>query len=286
MTQPLIFASTDLAARIESAECDLLLASARSGGMETDAPLVLEVGSGVAIYAGEESPLNKVAGVGFDGPLHPEVLEAVETMYAEAGVPVQVELATLAHASIAPLLTARGYRVVGFENVMGTELPTRLEPAPDVPDLSVEPLMGSTREFEDWLDVLVSGFSAPDDQGVPSHESFEVDAIRRVLGQQARANGMRCYLARRAGDVAGGASMRIGQGVAHLCGAATRVEHRRRGVQRALLHRRLVDAAESGCDLAVVTTLPGSTSQKNVQSSGFELLYARVILLFDPEHRT
>ncbi|MCV7070946.1 GNAT family N-acetyltransferase, partial [Mycobacterium rufum] len=52
-----------------------------------------------------------------------------------------------------------------------------------------------------------------------------------------------------------------------------------RGVLGALLHRRLRDAAELGCDLAVVTTAPASTSQKNVQRTGFQLLYTRAVLV-------
>ena len=72
--------------------------------------------------------------------------------------------------------------------------------------------------------------------------------------------------------------MRITDGIAQLTGAATAPALRRRGVQAALLAARLRDAAEAGCDVAVVTTAPGSTSQKNVQRNGFDLLYARLIL--------
>ena len=35
----------------------------------------------------------------------------------------------------------------------------------------------------------------------------------------------------------------------------------------------------SGCDLVVVTTAPGSKSQENCHRRGFELLYARAILV-------
>jgi len=47
----------------------------------------------------------------------------------------------------------------------------------------------------------------------------------------------------------------------------------------ALTARRLADAQRAGCDLAVVTTSPGSKSQENAQRHGFELLYARAILV-------
>jgi hypothetical protein len=50
-------------------------------------------------------------------------------------------------------------------------------------------------------------------------------------------------------------------------------------VQTALLSVRLADAARAGCDLAVVTTQPGSKSQQNVQRRGFHLLYTRAVLV-------
>jgi hypothetical protein len=53
-------------------------------------------------------------------------------------------------------------------------------------------------------------------------------------------------------------------------------------VQTALLATRLADAAAAGCDIAVVTTAPGSQSQQNVQRRGFQLLYTRAILVKAP----
>jgi hypothetical protein len=50
-------------------------------------------------------------------------------------------------------------------------------------------------------------------------------------------------------------------------------------VQTALLRARLTAAAAAGCDVAVVTTQPGSKSHRNVQRQGFDLLYARAILV-------
>lgn len=76
--------------------------------------------------------------------------------------------------------------------------------------------------------------------------------------------------------------MRTFEGVALLCGSSTLPAHRRRGVQTTLLATRLAEAAAVGCDLAVVTTLPGSRSQHNVQRHGFELLYTRAILVREP----
>ena len=53
-------------------------------------------------------------------------------------------------------------------------------------------------------------------------------------------------------------------------------------MQTALLAARLADAAAAGCNVAVVTTQPGSRSQHNVQRRGFDLLYVRAVLVKEP----
>ena len=54
-------------------------------------------------------------------------------------------------------------------------------------------------------------------------------------------------------------------------------------MQTALLHTRLARAAAAGCDLAVMTTQPGSKSQQNAERQGFGLLYVRAVLVRPPD---
>ncbi|MEN8374769.1 MAG: GNAT family N-acetyltransferase [Gemmatimonadota bacterium] len=275
----MLFATTELAARIERVEAGLMADSGRA--VERSRPaasaMVLSLAGGVATYAGEGSPLNKVAGLGFEGPVSVAELEEVERLYAERGSPVHVELSCLADPSIGALLTGRGYRLVGFENVLGRELSDG--PAGDSPGLDIR--ASDEADFDVWLDAVVTGFLSPNDEGLPAHESFAREALEQAIGDMAGAEGFLRYLARRDGNPAGGASMRLGEGVAQLCGAATVPAHRRRGVQAALLAHRLAVAARAGCDVAVVTTQPGSLSQRNVQRNGFELLYTRAVLMLE-----
>lgn len=71
--------------------------------------------------------------------------------------------------------------------------------------------------------------------------------------------------------------MVITDGVVELGGASTLPEFRQRGGQTALLTARLAAAKALGCDLAIVLTAPGSTSQRNIVQSGFYLAYTRAI---------
>ena len=172
-------------------------------------------------------------------------------------------------------MTERGYRLVSFENVLGLALegePERVTP----PGVEVRP--GADDEFEAWLDVVADGVAHPDAQEVPSHEKFPGEVVERAERDLVAA-GVTRYVALRDGAIAGGASIRMAEGVAQLTGAATAPAHRRRGVQSALLAARLTDAAAAGCDLAVVTIQPASKSQQNAQRQGFDLLYTRAVLV-------
>ena len=105
--------------------------------------------------------------------------------------------------------------------------------------------------------------------------------MRQVFRDFAGSAGFTRYIARVHGTNAGGAGLRLSEGVAQFCGASTLPAFRRRGVQAALLRCRLRDAAEAACDVAVVTTQPGSKSNHNAQRQGFALLYARAVLVKD-----
>lgn len=268
-----------LAARIERAEARLLadgvVCVARRIGEGSDV-LSRPFAGGHAAFAEPGSPLNKVAGLGFEGVPPEEELALVEGEFARRECPVRVELSSLADPSVGAFLTRRGYALEGFEDVLGLRLPALDLPAIDA-DVRVR--NSGPDELEAWLEVTVTAFLTPDEQGVPSSETFEAEVLRRVVRDFVQAEGMTRFIAERSGVPAGGGSLRVAGGVAQLCGAATLPAHRRRGVQTALLVERLAAAGRAGCDFAVVTTQPGSKSQANARRRGFALLYTRAVLV-------
>ncbi|GAA2280106.1 hypothetical acetyltransferase, GNAT family protein [Streptomyces ruber] len=273
-----LFCDIALGERIERAETDFIAAGSeaalrRLGG---DDGFVIRLAGGVACRTEAGSPLNKVAGLGFAGVPGADELDAVERRFADAGAPVQVELAHLADPEVGAMLTARGYRLVGFENVLGR--PLGGVPSEAVPS-GIDVRHSDDTDFGQWVDTVVGGFARPDAQGLAPHEEVPRDVLERAVRDLTAAAGMRRYTASVDGAVAGGAGMRITRGIAQLTGAATLPAYRRRGVQSALLATRLAVAAEQGCDLAVVTTQPASQSQQNAQRRGFSLLYTRAILV-------
>ncbi|TCO54793.1 GNAT family N-acetyltransferase [Actinocrispum wychmicini] len=273
-----LFCDIALAERIERAETEFIVKGSEAAlrrRPETGG-FVIPVAGGAASYAEPDSPLDKVLGLGFGGVPDTAVLDEVERAFAARGAPVQVELTHLADPAIGALLTGRGYRLVSFENVLGRDLTGGHE---RVTPPGVEVRLSGDDEFEPWLDVVVDGFAHPDTQGVPSHEEFPREVIGNAVRDLSTVANVHRYLALRDGTLAGAASMRTSDGIAQLAGATTAPTHRRRGVQTAMLSARLADAVAAGCDLAVITTQPGSKSQQNAQRSGFDLLYTRAILV-------
>jgi GNAT superfamily N-acetyltransferase len=53
---------------------------------------------------------------------------------------------------------------------------------------------------------------------------------------------------------------------------------RRRGLHGELIAARLNEALVHGCHLATAGTRPGSTSQRNYERLGFEVVYTKVTL--------
>ncbi len=272
-----MFADRLLASRIDGAEARLCEAVARlrQPGLRAS---VRPISGGLAVYAGPDSPFSKVIGLGFEAPLDLDGLADIEGEWRDRGEPVRVELSTLAGAAAGPALSTRGYRVHGFENVLGCPL-DGVSDAAIAPGIAIEPVRdGETRL---WIDVALTASLAPDGTGSVPDDPLSRDQLERELIDFAAIQGLRRYLARIDGDPVGEAALRLDResGLAQLPGAATLPAFRGRGVQKALLQRRLADASEAGCDIATVTTAPGSRSQGNVMRRGFRLLYARAIMV-------
>jgi GNAT superfamily N-acetyltransferase len=269
-----LFCDVDLAARIERAEAHFIGAYSEAAGRRAGAGgFVTALAGGVASYAEPDSPLNKVAGLGFAGVPDPAELDEIERSYAAVHAPVQAEVSSLADPALLETLAGRGYRLVSFENVLGRALGAPVETVAP-PGVEVGP--SGDDELDAWVDVAVEAALHPDTEGVPWHEEFPREILENA--ERDAATLVRRYLARLDGTPAGSGSMHLTGGIAQLTGAGTAPAFRRRGIQSALLAARLADATAAGCDLAVITVQPGSKSQQNAQRRGFDLLYTRAVL--------
>jgi len=256
-----ILAGLELARRLEAAEVftGMACAEAQPGAA------MLEVAGGVAIFAGAGSPLTRAVGLGMRGAVSAADCDRMEEFFAAHGCPSSVEICPLADPSVVEQLSARGYRLTEFNNVL-------VRPLAGLP---VQPAAADVRlagpdEGPLWAATAARGFLEKDTFG---EEELEVG---RTIFRIRRA---RCYLARAGGQAAAVAALVIHGGLATLFADSTAINFRGRGLQGALIRQRLSVAGEEGCDLATAATLPGSPSQRNYERCGFQVVYTRVVLM-------
>ncbi len=273
-----MFADTELALKIETAEANLIRNFMHSNANEIDRALIFAdaICGGVASFIRPGSPLNKIIGLCLKESIDKKRLEEIENLYFQHSEPVRIELCTLANAEVGRHLTESGYRLHGFENVLGRSLRIDLKPA----QTSIEIVQVTKDNIENWAQTMVKGFSHSDETGI-NVDTFSMTVINQAIRDSILSNDSCRYLAIRNEGVAGGASMFVDGKIALLTGATTLPAYRRLGVQNELLVHRLSVAREQGAEIAVITTAGGSRSQANAVRQGFSLLYSRAILVSD-----
>src|SRR5439155_21429297 len=109
------------------------------------------------------------------------------------------------------------------------------------------------------------------DLRVAGHE-IPAEARESVVGWP-RIDGVTTYVARMGGEPAGSGALFIHDGVGYLADASTLPPARGRGVQAALIARRVRDAHRRGCNLVGSLAAPYSTSQRNLERGGLRLAF-------------
>jgi len=190
---PSLFCDTDLAARIERAEVQLITLLGEATRRRTKAldGFAIPIAGGLASFAEHGSPYNKVVGLGFGGVPSTRALDEIEHAYAACGAPTQIELAHLADPEIGELLTGRGYRLESFENVLGCAIEPGLERATPA---GIEVRRSGDEELDAWIDVVVDAAAHPDTQGVAWHEEFPRKILENAERDSAAA-GLARYAA-------------------------------------------------------------------------------------------
>jgi GNAT superfamily N-acetyltransferase len=264
-TQLYDFVDLDFARRLEMAETMNQNEVKSLQRFAPEATLAMLAG-GTAIFGGRPYPANHIVGMGLYGPVTDADIDRVEDFYRSRGVPCEIVVSPLADGSLLEALAPRGYRITEFNSVLVSRLNQHdlIEPAGGI---TVERVTESTEQI--WDRTIAQGFA-------------EFGALpENLFAAFAPLPDSLCFLARVDGEPAGGATGAIMReaGIAALFGTATLPEYRRQGVQTALINRRLWEAAQQGCEYAVVSTLPGSGSQRNMERRGFRVAYTKVVMV-------
>jgi len=216
------------------------------------------------MFDGPQSPMTQTFGLGLFQPPTADDFEALEAFFAERGAPVFHEVSPLADAATFELLNVRGYQPVEFTSVMYRGLEGQEGQEGQTGNLIAR--RAGPGDTEACARAMADGW----------REAGFADFIHAMGRVYAASDGIDLFLAELDGRVIATGVLSLYDGVAHLAGAATVPDGRRRGAQNALLDARLRFAARQGCDLALVGAAPGSGSQRNAERNGFRIAYTRV----------
>jgi GNAT superfamily N-acetyltransferase len=225
------------------------------------------VAGAYAIFAGADSPISRTIGLGLNGAVTRAEIEQVEEFYRSRQATAQIDLCPLADASLKNLLNERGYQLGEFNHVWVQ--PLALYAAHGATAAGVSVREAGPSDADAWIRAVSGGFAERDNL---TEDDLQVATVF------FHEPDTRCFLSLVDGEAAGGGAMFIHEEVAAFFSGSTLLRARGRGAQTALLHARLLAAREAGCELALIKTLPGNASQRNVQRAGFQLAYTKVVL--------
>lgn len=223
-----------------------------------------ELGGGIAVFTGVDSPLTQAIGVGLSGPVSAAELDRLEDFFSSRGASVALELAPYIDASLIALLKQRPYSIEEFTSVLIRDI-SDFSPAPDAPDILVR-AAHIPEEKEVFTRTVSEGYA----EFIPVTQD-----LLDVVGGFAEVEGTLAALAFLDGETVGGGSANHDGELGHLAGASTLPHYRKRGVQTALLNFRLDWLKHKGCRYGMVMTQPGSGSQRNFECAGFRPIYTR-----------
>lgn len=210
------------------------------------------LGTGYALFAGEGSPITQLYGYAHRVPGD---VEEIRAFYATRCPTYEVCVTPFTDASTVRALLDAGFRPGPFEG----ELAQWVGEVPE-PELRVDEVGGDDRA---WLETTMRAWTddAPD-------SDLAIDPLVHAIG----VTPARKYVAFVDGRPAATSIMWDRREGVVLASGAVRRDARKRGLQLAMLHKRLRDAGRGR--FAIVGAMPGTSSYRNVMRAGFTPLYS------------
>ncbi|MGA8022578.1 MAG: hypothetical protein WA361_09950, partial [Candidatus Acidiferrales bacterium] len=114
------FIDIDLARRAEMAEANAGRECAEAfHRLHPEFPVAIqEIAGGVAVFAGPDSPVTQAIGVGLNGPVTDDELDALAAFFRSRNAPAAVELCPFVEMSLYEKFAARDYKLLEVSNVL------------------------------------------------------------------------------------------------------------------------------------------------------------------------
>lgn len=235
----------------------------------------LTIGGGLAAYSGPGGYANRACGMGLDGPVSREDLEAVRAFFESRGEEAKVEICPFTDPSLVHALGEHGFVVKHFVNVLAMPLSSsasELEPVRLPDGVVIERLDATDRR-------MVRAFAETNERGFAPDGVAVSESVIELTTKGLLVPTNDSFFARTAsGEIVAVGCSESSDGLTVLYGATVLPAWRRRGLQRALMLTRLACGIERGSDLACVMTSPGIATERNAVRLGFAMAYTRVAL--------
>ena len=259
----------ELSEIIENIEAYSGAAFHRSAPTEYAAKLGIEAGnidSATLLSARKSNSLyfNRVVGLGLASQAALEQIEQILDYYGQRKIKrFAVELSPLAE----PNEIVSWLEQKGFHESEGTAKMWRAGTPIEDGNTSFEIRSVDVTEASDWFTVMSTVFT-------------QFSSRRQWYEARFNVPQWHHYLAYDGAEPVAVAAMYAEDGAAHLTDAATLSGFRRRGIQKAMVQRRVLDGLESGCDWFTSETAAPKPrnpliSHRNLHRNGFEMAYIR-----------
>jgi GNAT superfamily N-acetyltransferase len=216
------------------------------------------------------------------------LVPAIVDWYAEREVRPWFELVPSDRAGdLLAALTAVGVEPIGHHGFLVTPHPTPPLPTSPTPPVANPKVDVGERVVDPDDEDAFATFRRVRTEGHDLPAEVVEQAARDLAGWRT-APAATLYLATVDGEPAATAALSVHGGVGYLADGATLPRFRGRGLQSALIHRRLADATAAGCDVAGSQASFGSTSNRNLQRAGLVGGFTKRVLRrgtqADPRH--
>jgi hypothetical protein len=200
-----------------------------------------------------------------------EVVHRVVAFFNGHGVPARVRVVPGAFsAAQADVLAGLGLRHVGFHTILWSPLPVA---APAEAETDIREVT-TLAQIDAHIDIQLTAYGIPPET---------IDRLRPLRRTWLGSPGRRLYLAYVDGHPAAQASLHWRDGLAYLEAAGTLPAYRRRGLQRALIRRRLADAAALGCTTVFGGADFENESRTNQVACGLTVAYTAALWTQRPD---
>ncbi|HLN61694.1 MAG TPA: GNAT family N-acetyltransferase [Symbiobacteriaceae bacterium] len=205
--------------------------------------------------------VNRIFGAG-DGD--EESLQEAVAWMRSLGVPVRIDICPLLpHEMLVRQLAREGFCALGFQMALYGLVPP-LQPMPA--GVTLRPAE-TPADFAFVEEAMPAAFEETDSTWL----RWLADSTRVTLARP----DWRTYIGFVDGEPAGFGQLHMANGVGSLALAGTLKQFRGRGLQTALILRRIADAAAAGCDLIATQTGNGTASQRNMERLGLRVAYTK-----------